>query len=378
MKILFVHPTLSFGGAEAQRLALLEKWNLSGYQPSILCIEKKGDIGKRIEAMGIKVYCLNQPSKPYNIKATFLIWFFLLKNRFDIVQTCLFNANFHGRIAAFLAGVRFIFSEEHSEHYQYTSFKFMPNIIADNLLSKVTDSVICCCDTLKGDIAKLEKIKHSKFTTIFSSLDFDKLKQVPENGDIRKRMCFAETDFIIGNVGSMSPRKGQEYLVQAFALIAKKAPVSRLIFIGYEYEAVRNKLEILAKKLNIRGNVHFFGKQERAVDYYSIMDVFVLSSLCEGIPLVILEAMYMGVPVVSTDVGGVREIIKHNHTGILVKPQDPEAIANAVTELFFDKQKRLGMAKAAKENSLDKFKPQRYLSELEKLYCTTINGKHNR
>ena len=365
---------LNFGGAEILRLALLKKWQSSKYQVSVLCIEDAGEIGREIQKLEIPVYCLNQSSKPYNIRAAFFIWAFLLKNRFDIVETSLFNANFHGRIAAFLAGVRFIFSEEHSEHYQYNSIKFLPHILADKILSVITNRIICCCDTLRKDIINLEKINPKKFITILSSVELEGLRPLISRSELRNALKLLETDFVIGNVSSMSPRKGHEHLLRAFYLVKKAIPNSRLLLIGRELPSIKKNLEALANKLGIRSSVYFLGKKERIADYYTIIDVFALPSLCEGIPLVILEAIKMGIPVVSTNVGGIPEIISNNETGILVPPRNPEALSAGIIGLF-DKEKRLSLSKRAREQCLDRFKPERYLSELEDLYSTVLNGR---
>ena len=375
VKVLYIHPALTFGGAEVQRLELLKKWKSSKYKASILCIEKMGAIGYEIKKLGIPVYCLNQSSKPYNLKATFLLWLFLIRNRFDIVQTCLFNANFHGRIAAFLAGVKFIFSEEHSEHYQYTSMKFLPNIWADKILSGVTSKIICCCDTLRKDIAALEKINPKKIVTILSSINLENIKTSVSGSELKRDLKVPEENFVIGTIGSMSPRKGHEYLLRAFHIVKKAVPNLSLIFIGHEEKFIKKNLEELAKNLNVYDSVYFLGKKERIIDYYSMMDIFVLSSLCEGIPLVILEAMQMGIPVVSTNVGGIPEMISNNETGILVPSQDPQSLSNSIIDLLLNSQKRQYLAKVASEKSLDRFKPDRYLTELESLYSAVLSGK---
>lgn len=376
-KVLYIHPKLAFGGAEVQRLALLKKWNLDDYKVSVLCIEKIGEIGEQIMKLDIPVYCLDQASKPYNIKATFYLFLFLLRNRFDIVQTCLFNANFHGRIAAFLAGVKLIFSEEHSEHYQYTSLKFIPFIWADRLLAHITRRIICCCDTLKKDIAVLERISVSKLITILSSIDFGELRVNIPPHDLRRNLNLADSDFVIGNISSMSPRKGQDYLLRAFSLVKDKIPAACLVFVGQEEPHMKRKLKDLARKLKIEDKVYFLGLQKESASYYGIMDLFVLPSICEGIPLVILEAMYMGVPVISTNVGGVTEIIRDGETGMLVPAKNAEALGASILELYKDKEKRLRLAMSAGDNSLHRFKPERYLFELEKLYSEFLGSRNN-
>jgi glycosyltransferase involved in cell wall biosynthesis len=373
IRILYIHPSLAFGGAEVLRRDLIKNKESQKFEISILCLEKIGELGEEIKKLGVPVYCLNESSKPYNFKATIALFFFLWKNSFDIVQTSLFNANFHGRIAAFLARVPIIFSEEHSEHYQYNSLKFLPYIWADKILSLVTERIICCCGSLREDIIKLERIRPDKFITILSAVDLDGLKvQIPKQ-EVLSALGVAKGDFIIGNIGSMSPRKGHEFLIHAFSLVKKKIPNTKLILVGNENQSVKERLLNLAKKLDIYSSIRFLGRQENCADYYGVMDVFVLSSLCEGIPLVILEAIKMGVPVVSTNVGGISEIIVNNETGILVPPRNAEKLSESIIELLNDGEKRSKLADNAKKECLIRVKPKRYIEELENLYYNALN-----
>lgn len=373
IRVLYIHPQLAFGGAEVQRLALLKHWNLLGYDISLLCIEEPGEIGEQLKKLGFPVYSLKESSHPCNLKATLKLLIFLLGHRFDVVQTCLFNANFHGRIAAFLAGVPYIFSEEHSEIYLYKSSKFIPHIFMDKVLSTVTKKIICCCKTLEKDTMKLERIHPCRLTTILSSVDLGGLNATLAPNEVRKQLGLSDSDFIIGNVSSMSPRKGHEDLMRAFSLVKKKVPNSQLILIGHELKAAKKRLQELAYELNVSDSVHFLGKVEGCANYYNIMDVFALSSLSEGIPLVILEAMQMGVPVVSTRVGGIPEIITHDETGLLIPPQNPGRFSDSIIGLLLDKEKRASLARAAKEKVLYRFKPERYIKELDGLYRETLN-----
>lgn len=367
-RILFIHPKLTYGGAEVLRLDILKNWNLENYEVSLLCIEEIGPIGERIRKMGFPVYCLSRSAKPYNIMATLSLILFLLKNRFEIVQTSLFNANFHGRIAAFISRVPFVFSEEHSEHYQYNSAKFIPYILADRLLSMVTDRIICCCDSLKLDISRVEDIPEKKFITILSAIDLGDFRPQISPVDVRKRLGIGQNDVVLGNVSSMSLRKGHVYLLHAFSLVNQKFPSSRLVLLGSEDPGLKRVLQDLARELKVDDRVIFLGRQDRCEDYYGIMDIFVLSSLYEGIPLVILEAVKMNVPVVSTDAGGVREMIVDGKTGMIVPRRDPEALAESINVLIRDKQKRLEIAKAAGAGILENFKPSRYVRQLGDLY----------
>lgn len=378
-RILFVHPSLEYGGAEDQRLTILKHVNRDKYDISVCCLEKVGDIGKQIEHIGFKVHCLNMPSNPYNILTTFSLLLYLLKNNYDIVQTSLFNANFHGRIAAKLAGIPHIISEEHSEHYQYNTVKFLPYIWADKILSMFTDKIICCSKNVMDSISELEGLQKDKLKAILSVVNFNKLKITIDKKEMRHRLGLNDSNIVLGNIATISPRKGHDILIKAFKLIRDDLPNVKLVIAGREDAQTKDGLLKLIKEFNLSKDIVFLGKQENLANIFNIMDIFILSSFIEGIPLAVIEAMYMNIPVIATDVGGVREIIEDGETGIIVPSNDPQSIAKAAIHLLSTPNKIANIVTNAKVSALNRFVPQRYVSELEKCYDSIMsNGRSSK
>jgi glycosyltransferase involved in cell wall biosynthesis len=135
---------------------------------------------------------------------------------------------------------------------------------------------------------------------------------------------------LIGTVARLKPEKGVRYFVEAAARIAKLHPEARFLVIGDGPE--RDALSALASRLGVP--VWFLGARGDVPEFVGFLDVFVLPSLSEGTPLVTLEAMSAGVPIVATNVGGVPYQITDGRDGLLVPPRDPEAIATAVLRLI--------------------------------------------
>ena len=376
IKILFVHPSLEVGGAEDLRFITLRRLARSNrYDIKVCCIEKVGEIGEKIKGLGIEVFCLNRSAKPYNLFATISLLMYLRRNHFDIIQASLFNANFHGRIAAILARVPIIISEEHSEHYQYNSLKFLPYIWSDKILSGFTDQIICCSRNLMNSIAKREDIPLAKFFPLINTFNADKLKVNKDKLQIKRELGLTHNDIIIGNVASLTHRKGQDILIKAFSMVSDKFPLAKLIFIGAESQEFKQKLLVLIKDLDLSEKVLFLGKKDNVADYFNIMDIFVLSSVFEGLPLAMLEAMYMRVPVVAVDIGGVSEVITNDKSGILVKSNDIESLSTAIRGLLNDKEKQIKLAAQARETILKEFTSERYINRLENLYVG-LGKKH--
>lgn len=373
-KILFVHPSLDYGGAEDQRLTILRHINREKYDITICSLGGIGDIGKKIENVGFKVHCLNMPSNPYNILTTFSLFRYLLKNRYDIVQTSLFNANFHGRIAAKLAGIPHIISEEHSEHYQYNTVKFLPYIWSDKILSMFTDRIICCSKAVMDSILEMEGLSKDKLQAILSVVNFSKLKITIDKKEMRHRLGLNNSDIVLGNVATISPRKGHDVLIKAFKLIRESLPGAKLVIAGREDAQTKEGLLKLIKEFNLSKDIIFLGKQENLADIFNIMDIFILSSFIEGIPLAVIEAMYMNIPVIATDVGGLREIIEDGKTGMIVPSNNPQAIVNSAIDLLSNRNKTAHIVRNAKELALNRFIPQRYISEIEKCYDSVMSN----
>ena len=148
----------------------------------------------------------------------------------------------------------------------------------------------------------------------------------------------------MGNVARLNDQKGQIFFLQAIPEILKTISDTKFLIVGDG--PLRNKLEEMSKKLKINRNVIFTGIRDDIPEILSIMDVFVLPSMVEGLPIVLLEAMAMGKPVVASRVGGIPEVINHGLTGILIEPANPSEIASSVVNLLKNpaEAKRIGDA----------------------------------
>lgn len=165
---------------------------------------------------------------------------------------------------------------------------------------------------------------------------------------LRLKLGVREDDYVIGCVGRLTAVKGQAFLIKALALLLKAQKPAKLILIGEG--ALRKDLETLSLSLGINDNVIFAGHQEQAREMLHVMDLFVLPSLNEGMPLALLEAMCVSLPIVASRVGGIPEVIEHEKTGILVEPGDEQMLADACDRLRSDQKlsQRLGAASLVK------------------------------
>lgn len=168
--------------------------------------------------------------------------------------------------------------------------------------------------------------------------------------------------FTFITVGRMSEQKNQKLLLETFASVRKERPNTKLIFAGDG--VLKDDLLVLANKLEL-DNVEFLGNVTNIENYYAESDVFVLSSIYEGLPMTILEAMAAGLAIVSTDVGGVKDIVTNN--GLLVPSQNLEALKEAMISLIDNRQQLLELSKNSYNNA-QKFDIKEIAEQYEDLY----------
>jgi glycosyltransferase involved in cell wall biosynthesis len=193
--------------------------------------------------------------------------------------------------------------------------------------------------------------------------------------ELRKRLGFGDGTRVLLCVGRLSHEKGHADLVRAFPRMRELAgnlPL-RLVLVGDGPE--RPRIEELCRRLNLTDIVRLVGQQNDIGPYYGIADVFVLPSLSEGCPNVLLEAMAAGVPVVATAVGGVPEVVTSRRDAILVKKNDVAALASATSELLKDQQLRNYLVRSARQVVAQK-SPQAYFESISSIFaqaCTNGN-----
>lgn len=178
---------------------------------------------------------------------------------------------------------------------------------------------------------------------------------------------------LIGTVGRLSPVKGQAHLLQAARLVLAQQPEARFLIVGDG--PLKSDLIGVAMRLGIDRACLFLGARSDVYDLVSVMDVFVLPSLDEGIPMALLEAMALARPVVATAVGGVPEVVAHRRTGLLVAPRDDHALADACLELLANRQWAQTLGAHARHTVEQEFSYERHGRALVGLYRRIVAQK---
>ena len=185
-----------------------------------------------------------------------------------------------------------------------------------------------------------------------------------DTGNLRE----AGTGPVLGVVGRLSQEKGHVFLLRAMRRLTGEFPEIRLIVIGDGDQEDHLKRYVDAHGMG--GRVFFLGYQEDVRPYYRLMDIFILPSLTEGIPLVLLEALYYSVPVIASDVGGVGELIRDGSTGLLLPARDVDALAKKVVYLLGNRHYAQKLAKNGHDMVMTDYNADAWIRKIENIYST--------
>jgi glycosyltransferase involved in cell wall biosynthesis len=375
-KIKLIHIYKDFdiyNGLIEEFLLFAQRIDPEKYDFTVCVFNYKGSpFGQRFQDLGGKLHNL-QCGWEDNPLIIYSLYKYLKKSKPHIVQTYILKPNLYGRIAAFLAGVPVIISTELTLKNQAHS---LPNRFRDSLLhplnsilNKFTDVILCASDAIRQ---QWQTRKHAhRFKVLHPYFDPEKIRESTRRRD--ETALAGKDDWVIGTVGRLSEEKRHIDLLKSFHNVQKVFPKATLLIVGDGH--MRGKLINEARRLGIAGSVTFAGFQTNVSEYLDKMDVFVLPSRTEGFPLVLLEAMTMGLPVVATNVGGIPELVVNDETGVLVRPSHPEELSQAITTLLSNPEKMCAIAHRGKVHVLATYSARKFIHEHEVVYESMLAAK---
>lgn len=239
------------------------------------------------------------------------------------------------------------------------------------LLYKKSDYHVAVSEGSKNDLIKFCGLPNKNIYTIYNGIDLDKVKKQSAeqlDDDLTEILADKSTRKIVTS-GRLTDQKNQSLLIRAYKKIQNRSNTKLLILGTGEKQ---ENLQQLAEKLGLDDDVLFLGWRKNPFNIISKCDVFVLSSDWEGLPLVLIEAMSLGVPVISTDCpSGPSEILEGRKYGVLVQPNNENKLAEAITKLLSDNQLRSELSRSGKERARN-FSLEKMVDSYEKFFATVI------
>lgn len=369
--IIHLITELDRGGAQTALYRLLAHSDRQRYAPHVLCLYN-GDkvVAQQIRQLGIPVTDLGMTAQ-WRLDAFWRLMRILRQERPFLLHTWMFHANIPGRILGRLAGVPAIISSERTMG-QEGRFRRWLNRLTGNL----PDNIICVSQQVADFAANEIGLPPAKLTVIRNGIDIAQFANLPDQQTARAEFGLPSQGRIIAAIGRPRPVKGFGDLLDAFAQIAPIYPDLRLVFVGDGPE--KRPLQTAAQQLPAANRVLFLGDQQAIPRLLAGVDMLVLPSLWEGLPNVVLEAMAAGLPVVGTAVGGTPELVTHNETGLLVPPQNPQALAQAISHLLDHPQLAAQMGANGRQRATTQFTIEGMVTQTETLYNRQLIEKNLR
>lgn len=354
MKIVKITTLLDFGGQEKQYISFTEQKKGLKHEYYFAAIGFGGRTEDILKERGFSVKIFNNNPRIYNLYNVYVLYKWFKKLKPDVVHTAAAEANFHGVIAAKLAGVKIILAEEigcpnHSSHAK----------LIFRSVYKLTTKVICVSNAVQEYLIKIGEVKKIQTEVIYNPVSlpkrFEKLKN--EN-------------FTLITVGRLQPVKNHKLLINALSKVKDKS--IQLIIVGEGSE--RENLENLSMELGLQDRVTFVGYSNMPEKYLAKADLFVLPSFSEGFGIAAVEAMFCDVPCLCTNVGGCPELLQENISGWLFNPNKINELVDKINLISRLEQSKLEkISSNAKHFALQNFTSKQYVEILENFYSSFKN-----
>ncbi|MBX3436809.1 MAG: glycosyltransferase [Planctomycetaceae bacterium] len=366
VRIAFCITELDPGGAERALVRIVTGLDRKTWEPHVYCLAGHGPLVDKLEAAGVPVTCLGAGS-PRDVSVIRRLIQELRQLRPEILQTFLFHANAAGRFAAWrarvpvvVAGVRVV---EPDARWR---------MLWDGWTRRLVDHTVCVSRGVADRYRKLG-YRDDQLTVVPNGVDIERFTAAsPANLSVFGIPPEART---VLSIGRLHPQKGQRDLIAAFDRCVRSGHTldAHLLIVGDGPD--RAALEDDVRSRGLGGRVHFAGWQPEVAPLLRAADLFVLSSLWEGMPNVLLEAMAAGRPCVATDVEGVGELVIDGETGLLVRPSAAEMLSDAITRLLQDDDLATRLAATGQQRVREKFSWTSTIRGFEAVWRTLLTRK---
>lgn len=363
---MYLFMDLPVGGAEEHLLTVLRNIDTNSFCPTVCCIREKEQIGEEIEKLGIEVLSLKRMSKRIDFRIVSDLRKIIRQRDIHLVHSHLYHANMYGRIAAFLSGIRSVITE----HNVYLKKYKLHRRFVNWLLAKRTGRIIAVSEMVRNYVIARDWIGSGEVEVIHNGIDLSRFSSRLGRADAREKLGIPADCFLLGIVGRLSEQKGHIYLVRAMPSLKERIPEIKLLVIGPG--ALETSLKKEAASLGLGESVLFLGSRRDIPDLLAALDVFVMPSLWEGLPIALLEAMSFSLPVVVSEVGGVAEIVVNGKNGFLVPPRDGAALFRTISGLYNRRDLRTVLGENARKTVAEKFNAVTMTRRLEAVYRAVV------
>lgn len=360
VKVLMLIDTLRAGGAERAMVGLATSLPRDRYAVTV-CATRAND-GPLLEpllAAGVRYETLGRSGR-WDLAPFRRLSRLLREERFDVLHAHKFGSNLWGSLVGRLSGTPVIVAHEHSWAYSGDAKR---RILDGQVIGRLADVMVAVSTRDRERMTSVEGIPPSK--TVFIPNAF--VPRAPQDArtDVRAELGIASDATVVGTLAVLRAEKRLDVMLEAFARVTGEAGDAHLVVGGYG--PMMEQWQALAERLGVAERVHWLGMREDVEDVLAAVDVAVMSSEREGMPLFAFECMASRTPLVTTDVGGLRDVFPDGQGAVLVPPGDAAALGDAIQTLVSDPARCAALADEAHERMPD-FSPERAAQRVSALY----------
>lgn len=363
--ILFLNETSGPGGAETVIFNIVKNLDQNRYLPKVVLF-CDGWFVNHLAENGISVEVI--PShRSWDFSFLRNLMRFCRQNKIDLIHAHLPGANFYGSLAGKLLGIPVICTFHNEilipgfvEHFTAVKYFVIRNCAA---------KLVMVAKYMQGAYLTRAKLPAEKIITVYNGVPDRKDSTPFDIHSFHRAIDYQDSDILIANVANFRRPKGHGVIIEAAAIVKEMAPQVKILLIGDEGDGViKSQTESRIKELRLEGNVKILGFRRDVYHILRNVDIFMLASTSEGLPISVVEAMMAARPIIATNVGGLSEIVVDGDNGFLVEPNDPNALADKIIELAVNKQKAVAMGQRGYRIAKDRLSVERMVENYQHLY----------
>ena len=364
--------TLVTGGAEmvAARLAR----SLRGeYRFLFVCLDRIGELGEQLRNEGFPVHVIGRrPGVDW--RSALQLGSFLRRERVDVIHAHQYGPFFYSVTARLLhRNASLLFTEHGRFHPDYRSRK---RVVYNRLLLERRDKLVGVGESVRQSLIDVEGMPADRVGVIYNGIDLDEFVPSAGRNDVRQSLGISDDEFVIIQVARLDPIKDHATALAALDRLRLRHPRVRLVLVGDGPQA--SAIREIVDQRRLQNHVIQLGLRNDIANLLSAADAGLLTSHSEGIPLALIEAMAVGMPIVATAVGGVPEIVQRDVTGFLTQIGDSQALADALSRLCENPALCKRMSVLGRERAKSVFSQTRMDEDYRGAYAELLHNARRR
>jgi len=370
-RVLHLIDSAGMYGAEKVVLTLLEELKFSKFPGTLGCIrESVNDVPKIAEEAinhDIQVVFFTM-KRGFNLFGIYKIYKYIMANNIKLVHSHGYKPNIF--LGLFPKRKIKKITTVHGWSKNTAGLKTTIYEYLDSLSIKRMNAVIAVSRAVINDLST-RKINNNKIYLIYNGINTASYKIKYDIRQARKKYDLESDDYVLGSVGRLTKVKGHDYLIEAVPAILKEIKNCKVIIAGDG--PLKEQLTKLIYKYNLSNNIKLIGYSDNVKEILAVIDLFILPSLSEGLPISLLEAMASGKPSIASGVGGITEVILDNVGGIVIPPHNSESINDAVIKLYRDEQHYKKLKEEGIKVVEEKFSTNKMVEQYINIYSNLSN-----